>query len=97
MTVLGRPHLEFRLQLSASRTFCQSIPSLLWPCFQGVWEVLFLPLPIWYQGSRRGKKRLREELAVSQETFSHHVNCVIGLILQDLCFWAFVSLCLRNS
>ena len=56
-----------------------------------------MPLPIWYQGSRRGKKRLREELAISQETFSHHVNCVIGLILQDLCFWAFVSLCLRNS
>lgn len=97
MTGTGRPHLEFRLHLSASKTCGQCIPSLLWPCFQGVWEVLFLPLPIWYQGSRRDKKRLREELAISQETFSHHINCVIRLIPQDLCFWAFVSLCLHNS
>lgn len=79
---MGRPHPEFRRQLSAPGPWVSAPPPLLWLCVHGVWQGL--APPPWVQGRRRGRKGLRGELARSQDTGSRSISRVIGLILPCL-------------
>lgn len=68
---MGRPHPEFRRQLSPQDL--GSAPPLLWLCVHGVWQGL--APPPWVQGRRRGRKAERRAGPQPGHWFPQHQPC----------------------